>query len=464
MLRYTRQLDPNLIARRVLALVDPHGTWDKASAVRQHISDSVLLPAGNVLLAAARGDSHVSPNCTILPPIHDHALSDTLDRARPLWDARTGIGFNLSFTSDPVATLRTLAAACEESRRTSHDNYARGNMAVLSLWHPRLEEFVNCKQTASLCDELRTFNVSVAVSDFDSDKLTDSSEWKFEETASWLNNQRLLSIVQAARKTGCPGVMFPMWVNKAVGSHTANLYGQVTTLVPCGEQGMHDNESCTLGALNLAADALRSGTAPYINPLINDEKLAAAAAAGVALLDKLVDVTRIGGDSCYNAKTLQTTLALRRIGLGVTGWADALEIAGLPYDSEEAVAEADRVARVYTAAARDASKALHKGSGRFNVSTTCIQPTGNLSSVFGVRGYSIEPFFEQATSIGTDAHLNMLRAWQRHVDTGVSKTVNMPADSSMEDVASAFASAYANAVKSVTVYVDHSRVGQPIVL
>lgn len=413
--------------------------------------ESAFSPAGNTLLAASEGRVTVSPNCCVFPAVTDANEAELTARAVALWRARTGIGFNLSQCSDPVGTLHRLSNKIGPLQREAHDGYVRGNMALLRFDHPRIKEFIASKATPARADALPHFNQSILIPDESA-------------AAAFFGSPLLIEAARSAHATGCPGVVF-LWRardQKLPGSMHRDLergFGPIEAVVPCGEQAMHANESCNLGVINLAAEALWNGK------VMRFDRLPARVTLAVRYLDNIASLL-----APPDQLVAETSRRLRRVGLGVAGWADVLDRVGLPYESPEALKFADRVASVYARAAARATQALaqERGSpflsGRRNVTVTCVQPCGNVARILGVRGFGIEPYFRDATRIGPEAHVRMQAAWQRHVESSISKTVNLAADASVDDVTTAFRLAYRFQCKSITVYRDGSRISQPLSL
>lgn len=161
-------------------------------------------------------------------------------------------------------------------------------------------------------------------------------------------------------------------------------------------------ESCVLGSVNLAR-MVRAGDE---GPEVDWERLRHAVHLGVRFLDDVVEVTRAPLPEIEEA-----TRGNRKIGLGVMGFAEFLILLGVPYDSDEAVAWADRLAGFIAAEARRASRELAESRGVFpdwarsvyaatgervrNASRLSVAPTGTISIIAGTTG-GIEPLFALA--------------------------------------------------------------------
>jgi len=168
---------------------------------------------------------------------------------------------------------------------------------------------------------------------------------------------------------------------------------------------------------------------------------------------------------------MKVSFDTRRIGLGVMGWADYLERLNLRYNSDEALVLARKLSKLITNYALEKSEQLakkhgsHKYGDRYrNISLTCIAPTGGITGLTDNRGYAIEPFFHEATRYTYKEHIDMQAAWQYGIQNAVSKTVNLPSSSTIEDVVDVFKYAMRMRVKGITIYRDGSKTSQPISL
>jgi len=389
-----------------------------------------FLPAGNTLLAGVR---ELTPNCSVLGWVSDDNFDEILELSKKLWVKRTGIGYNLSGMTDPVAALRTLSQA-NDAIELGH-RPKRGNMAVLNSDHPRIREFIACKARDG---DLYNFNISVAV-----------------PRAGDIDEVLLAYIASLAWRTGDPGLVF-LANGEQYGPNYADDLQPIVTCVPCGEQFMHAYETCNLGSINLNAD----GDCLDANVLEHTVRIA------VQMLDRVIDQLVFPDERLEKA-----SLAARRIGLGVMGWADALQRRGIAYDSKAALKWARDLSKFITQVAEDESKQLaikygacaYGGEYR-HLSMTCIAPTGGISGLTENKGYAIEPFFEETTQIDYRAHIDMQLAWQSGIHNAVSKTVNLPRTASVNDVIQVYKYAMMYGCKGITVYRDGCKQHQPVAL
>ncbi|MHC4472558.1 MAG: adenosylcobalamin-dependent ribonucleoside-diphosphate reductase, partial [Planctomycetota bacterium] len=203
-------------------------------------------------------------------------------------------------------------------------------------------------------------------------------------------------IVDRAHHSGEPGVVFIDQVNR---SNPLPHLGPIEATNPCGEQPLQPYESCNLGSVNLAR-FVRDGE-------FDEAAYGEMVRLGVRFLDNVVDVNRLPLPELEEAN-----LGSRKIGLGVMGFADALFLLGIPYDSPEAVGFCHRVMGILEEESHAASEALAGERGTFprwegsvwdtehhrpmrNATTTTVAPTGTISIIAGCSG-GIEPVFSPA--------------------------------------------------------------------
>lgn len=256
--------------------------------------------------------------------------------------------------SGPVSFMRVWDSMCGTLQTTSERRGAM--MATLRCDHPDIEEFIDAKRANPA--SLSCFNVSVQVTDAfvqaaragEDMPLTFGSEVvrRISARALW----RLL--FEAAADVGEPGVLFVDHVNRA-----NNLWyrERITATNPCGEIPLPAYGACNLGSLNLPL-FVRQPFSPA--PSIDFGALAGAAALAARFLDDVIDVSAFPV-----SMQAEEARATRRLGLGLTGLADALIMLGLPYDSAEARRLAADIARTLADAAYRASISLAKERGPF---------------------------------------------------------------------------------------------------
>ncbi|OGD19590.1 MAG: ribonucleoside-diphosphate reductase, adenosylcobalamin-dependent, partial [Candidatus Aminicenantes bacterium RBG_16_63_16] len=451
-------------------------------------------------------------------PIEDSldSIFETVKNAALVHKEGGGTGFDFSrlrpkgsfvrktqgVASGPVSFLKVIDAATEAVKQGGTRRGA--NMGILRVDHPDIEEFIQMKLDGS---SVGNFNISVAVTDAFMAALAAGTDYDIidphfvsppqDKRVGKKDARKVFAlIVEAAWAVGDPGLIFIDRVN--AGNPTAGL-GPIRATNPCGEQPLHDYESCNLGSINLAN---------FFDPRAKDrfdwDRFASVIRLGVRFLDNVIDVNR------YPLPRIdETTRAARRIGLGVMGWADLLLLMKVRYDSAKALALAGKVAAFLRAEATSASRALAAERGSFpavgksvfkggkmrNATVFTIAPTGTISRIAGCSS-SIEPvfafevtskiidselkdvhplyaewkeknpgkplpeYFRAAHEIAPEWHIKTQAAFQKHVDNSVSKTINFPHEASVDDVEKAYRLAWDLGTKGITIYRDGCRESQ----
>jgi len=294
----------------------------------------------------------------------------------------------------PVLVMRLLDAATEVVK---HDGNRRGaNMGILDVSHPDIIDFITSKDEGHF---LQNFTISVALSDRFMQAVDKDEDFELVDPASKIVVDRVRArdvfdlIARMAWKSGDPGVVFIDEINRH--NPTPRL-GPMEATNPCGEQPLLPYESCALGSINLAQ--------MVGNGLVDWERLRTVVHSAVHFLDNSIDA------NAYPSKKIEeVTKSNRKIGLGIMGWADSLIQMGIPYDSEEAIAIARKVAKFIRDEAIAASIKLARKRGSFpnfvgsswhsegfecirNATLTTIAPTGSISIIAGCSS-GIEPLF-----------------------------------------------------------------------
>lgn len=496
-----------------------------AAAFETLMWDLDFLPNSPTLMHAGLPGGQLSA-CFVLP-IDDsmESIFGTLRDASLIQKTGGGTGFSFSRlrprndpvsatrgqASGPVSFLRLYDHASEVTRQGGARRGA--NMGVLRFDHPDVLEFVAAKRHPG---SLRTFNISVAVTDAFMDSVRRSAEYplvnpRTGQGEARLNARRVFdAIVESAWATGDPGLIFLDTMNR--GNPVPGL-GPIEATNPCGEQPLVPYESCNLGSINIS-HFVRDGGVDFAR-LGNVVRLA------VRFLDDVVDA------NCYPLPQIeQVTRSGRKIGLGVMGFADLLLGIGCPYDSQEAVKVGEELMGFIAGEARAESARLAGVRGTFpnyslsvypakglrlrNAALTTIAPTGTISLIAGCssgieplyalcyhrqvlgerREIALHPLFEKAASeflnaktrqaleetgsahgmeeipesirrvfatahdIEPEWHVRMQAAFQKHVDSAVSKTVNLRHQATREDVERVYLLAHQLGCKGITVFRD----------
>jgi ribonucleoside-diphosphate reductase alpha chain len=517
------------VALAAAAAEAPEKRNEQALAFAQALTGYRFLPAGRILAGAGTDRSVTLFNCFVMGTIEDSmdGIFSHLREAALTLQQGGGIGYDFSTlrpkgalvkgvgadASGPVSFMDVWDAMC---RTIMSAGSRRGAMmATLACDHPDIEMFIDAKRERG---RLTNFNLSVLVSDPFMDAVKADADWdlKFDGKVYRTVKARALwdRIMRATYEAAEPGVIFIDRINEE------NNLGYCETIRAtnlCGEQPLPPYGACLLGSINLAK-LVR-------NPFDDDahvdlNELATLTRTAVRLLDNVIDVSRFP-----LPEQRAEAVAKRRIGLGVTGLADALIFCKTRYGSTESVALIDSWLSTLSDAAYLASAEIagEKGSfplfdareflsrpftlrlpqhvrsaiaktGMRNGLLTSIAPTGTISLFAGNVSSGIEPVFaysytrkvlqSDGTSrdeivedfayrafrarFGADAalpdyfvnaqtlapadHLAVQAAAQRHIDSSISKTINVPAGISFEEFKGVYLSAYELGCKGCTTY------------
>ena len=315
-------------------------------------------------------------------------------RLRPAGDLVASTG---GTSSGPVSFMKIFDCATENIKIGGKRRGA--NMGVLPVDHPDILHFIEAKEALAI---LTNFNLSVGVTDafmraVEHDEFYDLRHPTTGRAVKRLAARKVFDrIVKAAWASGDPGLIFLDTINRA---HPLHSLGHIEATNPCGEVPLLPYESCNLGSINLA----RFVTEGNESADLDWPRLAEVVQQAVRFLDDVLAVNR------YPLPQVEAaTLANRKIGLGVMGFAEMLLRLGMSYRSKEALAFAGRLSKFISVEAHRASAALAAERGVFpqweqsiyseqgvrlrNATVTSIAPTGTISIIADTSS-SIEPLF-----------------------------------------------------------------------
>ena len=454
----------------------------------------LFLPNSPTIMNAGRPAPHGQLAACFVIGIEDsmESICEAIRKQMLIHKSGGGTGFNFSSlrssgakvnstngrASGPISFMSLFDKATETVQQGGMRRGA--NMGILNVDHPDIRDFIHCKDKDGT---IANFNISVGV--------FDSFMEKAEADPEGAEAGLLDEIAETAWRTGDPGIIFLDAINR--GNTTPDL-GPLTSTNPCGESPLYPNEACNLGSINLAK-MVNKGEFDY-------ELLKKTAAVATRFLDSVIDVNH------YPLPEISEAVRhTRKIGLGVMGWADLLFRLRMPYDSDRALELAEKIMSVIKETAHETSVELGKEKGipgalehlgRRNATLTCIAPTGTIALLADCSS-GIEPLFalehtrvrtqidgtkvimKQVNSHYAEAlkeelpenvirsvfitshdvaplsHVRTQGVFQKYTDLAVSKTVNLPHESTKKDVLDSYVTAWKLGCKGITIYRDGSK-------
>uniref|UniRef100_UPI0040489A56 adenosylcobalamin-dependent ribonucleoside-diphosphate reductase n=1 Tax=Yoonia sp. TaxID=2212373 RepID=UPI0040489A56 len=395
------------------------------------LEDFKYLPAGRITAGAGTARQVTLFNCFVMGTVPDSmgGIFDMLKETALTMQQGGGIGYDFSTirpkgasvlgvaadASGPLSFMDVWDAMC---RTIMSAGSRRGAMmATMRCDHPDVEDFIAAKSDPA---RLRMFNMSVLITDPFMEAVKADKPWDLVfggEVYRTLRARELWdAIMQGTYNYAEPGVIFIDRINQA---NNLNYVETIAATNPCGEQPLPPYGACLLGSINMArlvADPFEAGAR------LDIPSMAELVAVAVRMMDNVVDTSLFP-----LPQQKAEAQAKRRIGLGVTGLADALLMVGLRYGSEAAARQTEEWMHAIARAAYLASVDLAKEKGAFplfdaekflasgamqsmdadvcdairkhgirNALLTSIAPTGTISLYAGNVSSGIEPVFAYA--------------------------------------------------------------------
>lgn len=494
---------------------------EKFKALRDILLDQRFLPGGRIQAAMGSTRKITAFNCYVSGTIEDTFVDGNGSiMARAVDAAATmrmggGIGYDFSglrprgalikklgsLSSGPISFMDVFDAVC---RCTASSGHRRGaQMGVLRVDHPDIEEFIRAKQNTT---RLTGFNISIAVTDEFMEALavggTFNLRWGGQKHREVDAQELWETIMRSTWDWAEPGVLFIDAINRM-----NNLWycETISATNPCGEQPLPPFGACLLGSFNLTKYLVQDG----MSWAFDWDKFRHDIPHVVEAMDNVTDRT------IYPLfEQEKEAHSKRRMGLGVCGLANTLEVLGHPYGSptflqHEAAILGFLRDETYRASAMLAKhkqafplyrqkeylqgefvktlpedvRDLIKEHGIRNSHLTSIAPTGTISLAADNVSGGIEPVFShsydrtviefegertetiqdwayrvhnikgrKAGELSPEEHLNVLLVAQKYVDSAVSKTCNVGAEVSYQDFKSIYVDAHAGGAKGCTTF------------
>ena len=408
--------------------VDRREIWNERFLAA--LEEFQFLPAGRILAGAGTARAVTLFNCFVMGSLPDDlpGIFEHLREAAVTLQQGGGVGMDFSTlrpagapvrgvgadASGPLSFMDVWDAMC---RTILSAGQRRGAMmGCLRIDHPDIEAFIDAKRDPA---RLRNFNLSVLVTDAFLAALAADEEWPLVFEGQVFRTVRASDLwtrlMSATYAYAEPGVIFIDQVNAR---NNLAACETISASNPCGEQMLPPYGACLLGSINLA----RLVAAPFSEGAsLDDERLAELTRVAIRFLDNVIDISRFPLPAQEREARDK-----RRLGLGVTGLADALIFCGLRYGTEEAAAmtrhwlgiikreayrcsaelaaekgpyplyDADVLERPNLLSLDEETRALIARHGLRNGCLTSIAPTGTTSLVAGNVSSGIEPVFAYA--------------------------------------------------------------------
>jgi ribonucleoside-diphosphate reductase alpha chain len=421
------------VARTIAAPDKTYGASDRAveglaETFFELMATRVWMPNSPTLMNAGRPLGQLSA-CFVLPV--DDCLSngqsgiyDTLRAMALVHQSGGGTGFSFSrlrpqndvvrstmgVASGPVSFMKLYDASTDVVKQGGTRRGA--NMGILRVDHPDILEFITCKDDLT---QVTNFNISVAVTDAFMEAVEQGASYdllhpRTGNAVGQLDAREVFKkIVHGAWKTGEPGVYF---IDRANAFNPVPHLGSYEATNPCGEQPLLPYDVCNLGSIDVGR-CVKDGAVDW-------DRLATVTHLCTHFLDNVIDANKYPLPEIDNLAK-----RIRRIGLGIMGWADLLVRLGIPYNSDEGVELGRKVMQFVDEESKVASEKLAKQRGVFaewersiwgpdatcardaagerirpmrrlrNCNLTTVAPTGTISIISGCSS-GIEPLFAVA--------------------------------------------------------------------
>ena len=484
------------VAERVAGFI-ANGNLTKFDTYDRSIRDLELIPNSPALMNAGTINPQMSACFSV--PVGDskEEIFDAVKYAAIIHSSGGGTGFNFSsirakgspvggtgkVASGPISFMKVFNAATETIKQGGKRRGA--NLGSLDVHHPDIKEFITCKSKEG---ELSNFNISVVVDDEFMNN-PDPEIWNLIIEGNWSNGE--------------PGILFKEARER---DNKRPDLGELSETNPCGETALLPWESCNLASINLMS-CFDGGS-------FNWNKFRSLVRLGVRFLNDMIDKNKYPLPQIEEA-----TKKTRKIGLGVMGFADLLIALGMRYGDQDSLDFADKLFKDMREVAEDESKTIGGNNAAllsiaptgsislFAGVSSGIEP--NFGYVYNRSTWAsgekttyreVHPMFEEwicnkfsdmdcdalinhmeqfgtlnngaeaygdafetrrlfvtAKDIPPMDHIRMQAVIQKHVDQAISKTCNVPKETTKEEISDLIKFAWESGCKGLTIYREGSR-------
>jgi ribonucleoside-diphosphate reductase alpha chain len=380
------------------------------------MSSFEFLPGTRPLTNAGKSKPQLG-NCFVWPITDDiDEIFDVLHKSTLIKKHGGGCGYNFSNLrpeGDSVGGIPELAAGPVKiiemfnlmtSLFKQEGKYESGNMAVLNANHPDIFNFISAKQVDGY---LSKTNISVGITDefmeaAQSDKNWDLINPRTGEVVNTVSAKSILELIATmAWTTGDPGILNLSAINKgtALANPLLAKKGRIVATNVCGEIPQYPFESCNLGYVNFVKFIKKDGKFDF-------KRLSEVMRVATRLMDSVIDASWFPV-----SEVTKSVRDHRRIGIGCVGWAEALAMMNIPYDSKVAFELAEKVTKTMYESAFEASCNIAEEKGPFplvndsiwakakrkprNVALLTFPPSSG-NAVICETTFGIEPYFALA--------------------------------------------------------------------
>lgn len=486
-------------------------------ALKQAILNQRLLFAGRVQSSVGAARRVASHNCFVMHTIPDSMVGifDILAKSARTMQMGGGIGMDFStlrpknwmissldtFSSGPISFMDVWDAMCKTIMSAGHRRGAM--MGVLRVDHPDIRDFIYAKHDGT---RFNNFNISVGITDEFMQAVVagKSFDLKFRDTVCKTVDARNLwdEIMRSTWDYADPGVLFLDNIN-----NMNNLWycENIAATNPCGEQPLPPNGACLLGSLNLVKYLVETdGSYQFDMNLFRDD-----IKIFVRALDNVIDIAH------YPLPEQEIEAGnKRRMGIGITGLANALEAMGHPYGSLSFLHYMEDIMRTLRDTSYETSISISEEKGSFPLLNTekylegkfistlpghiregiwnhgirnshllSVAPTGTISLTADNVSSGIEPVWaygidrvvnngikqtvetipdygysvlntegKLAADVRLAEHLAVVATAQKYVDSSVSKTINVPETCDWKEFKNVYFEAWRNGLKGCTTF------------